>query len=236
VLATFTSIKGVNFDDATSAILDVSQALGQDLQSSTIQIGKALNDPINGITALSRVGVSFTDQQKEQIKAMQDVGDMAGAQQVILAELNKEFGGSAAAAVNTYAGQMKVLDEQFNDVKQSVGEALLPILTELGNAAVTYLVPAVQTMADSFENWIDSVDWVGLQSLIGGAFQSIGDTISGIDWNGIFASIGDAINVGHGDIERFADHLHYRLRCHHGAGRCILGSRRPCLESTRRCF
>lgn len=193
VLATFTAIKGVNFDSATSAILDVSQALGQDLKSTTIQVGKALNDPINGITALSRVGVSFTEQQKAQIKAMQEAGNVAGAQKVILAELNKEFGGSAAAAVDTYAGQMKVLDEQFKDVKQSVGEALLPILKELGNAAVTYVVPAVQTMADAFVNFVDSVDWVGLQSLIGTTFQSISTSVTSVDWNGIFASIGDAI-------------------------------------------
>ena len=121
VLATFTNIAGPTFDNATQAILDVSQALGQDLQSSSIQLGKALNDPVNGITALTRVGVSFTEQQKEQVKALQESGDMAGAQALILEEMNRQFGGSAAAAVNTYTGQMTVLSEQFNNVKQSVG-------------------------------------------------------------------------------------------------------------------
>lgn len=195
VLATFTNIAGPTFDNATQAILDVSQALGQDLQSSSIQLGKALNDPVNGITALTRVGVSFTEQQKEQVKALQESGDMAGAQALILEEMNRQFGGSAAAAVNTYTGQMTVLSEQFNNVKQSVGEALLPILTQLGNFAVSHLVPAVEQVASAFTAWVESVDWVGLESLLGDVFTTLSDSITSVDWNGIFATISDAIGT-----------------------------------------
>src|SRR6266540_6473684 len=101
VLATFTSVrnevgKGNQiFDLSTKAALDMSVALGQDMKSSTIQLGKALNDPIKGITALRRVGVSFTEQQQDQIKAMVKSGDKLGAQKLILRELTTEFGGSA---------------------------------------------------------------------------------------------------------------------------------------------
>ena len=195
VLATFKEIKGVKFEEATSAILDMSQAMGMDLQSATVQVGKALNDPIGGISALSRVGVQFTDDQKAMIEEMVNLGDVAGAQEIILGELNSQFGGSAAAAVNTYAGQMKVLEEQFNDVKQGVGEALLPILQELGRFAVAYIVPAVQDMATAFKDWIDSVDWVGLQSLFESVFTGISDAITTVDWDSIFTSITDAIDI-----------------------------------------
>jgi phage-related minor tail protein len=95
LLLTFTGIGKDVFPRATETMLDMSQALGQDMKSSAVQLGKALNDPINGMTALSRVGVSFTDQQKEMITTMQEAGDVAGAQGVILDELSKEFGGSA---------------------------------------------------------------------------------------------------------------------------------------------
>lgn len=195
VLATFKEIKGVKFEEATSAILDMSQAMGMDLQSATIQVGKALNDPIAGIGALSRVGVQFTEDQKKMIEGMVKAGDVAGAQALILGELNSQFGGSAQAAVNTYAGQMKILEEQFNDAKQTVGEALLPILQELGGFAVRYVVPAVQDMAAAFKDWIDSVDWVGLQSLFEQVFGGIGNAVGGIDWNGIFTSITSAIDT-----------------------------------------
>jgi len=195
VLATFKEIQGVQFENATSAILDMSQAMGMDLQSATVQVGKALNDPIGGIGALSRVGVQFTEDQKAMIEEMVALGDVAGAQELILGELNSQFGGSAAAAVNTYAGRMKVLEEQFNDVKQGVGEALLPILSELGRFAIAYVVPAVEQMATAFTTWLNSVDWVGLMSLFETIFETISNAITSVDWDGIFASISTAIET-----------------------------------------
>lgn len=128
LLLTFTSIHQDVFPQAIQAILDMSTALGQDLQSSTIQVGKALQDPIRGLTALQRVGVQFTEQQREQVKAMVEAGDTAGAQKLILAELNKEFGGSAQADANTYAGSMKQLDNEWKNMKEQIGTALLPAL------------------------------------------------------------------------------------------------------------
>jgi len=195
VLATFKEIQGVQFENATSAILDMSQAMGMDLQSATVQVGKALNDPIGGIGALSRVGVQFTEDQKAMIEEMVALGDVAGAQELILGELNSQFGGSAATAVDTYAGRMKVLEEQFNDVKQGVGEALLPILSELGRFAIAYVVPAVEKMATAFTTWLNSVDWVGLMSLFETIFETISNAITSVDWDGIFASISTAIET-----------------------------------------
>jgi hypothetical protein len=71
--------------------------LGTDLKGSAVQLGKALNDPIAGVGALSRVGVTFTETQKDMIKTMVEAGNVAGAQTLILDELGKEFGGSAKA-------------------------------------------------------------------------------------------------------------------------------------------
>jgi hypothetical protein len=154
VLATFTQIKGTNFGDATSAILDVSQALGQDLQSTSIQVGKALNDPVAGIGALSRVGVTFSEDQKAMIKSLVETGNVAGAQQVIIAELNKEFGGSAAAAADTFAGRQARLAAQFDDVKQKVGDALLPVLGKLMDLFATKFMPYIEMGATALADLI----------------------------------------------------------------------------------
>ena len=189
VLATFTQIKGVNFGSATQAIADISQAMGTDLQSSALQVGKALNDPIAGISALSRVGVSFSDEQKSMIESLVKTGDMAGAQQVILNELNKEFGGSAAASMETYAGQQAALSAQFQDIQQTLGEALLPVLTRFGSYAQETLVPVITNLVLAFSNWISSVDWPGIISAIDSVYTSASNFISGIDWQGGLASI-----------------------------------------------
>jgi len=131
LLLTFTKIKGPQFEGATQAVLDMSTALGQDLQSSAIQVGKALNDPINGMTALRRVGVSFTEDQIKQVKAMVAAGDTMGAQKLILQELNTEFGGSAAKAADTFGGRMARLKNAVGEVQERIGMALLPVLTNL---------------------------------------------------------------------------------------------------------
>jgi hypothetical protein len=195
VLATFTQIQGTNFGGATQAILDISQAMGTDLQSSALQVGKALNDPIAGISALSRVGVSFTDSQKAMIEAMVETGDVAGAQQIILAELNKEFGGSAAAAVDTYAGQQALLAAQFADIQQTLGEALLPVLVRFGSYASEVLVPIIGDLVTQFSNFITSVDWPGIISAIDELYLSSDAFITGIDWQGTLASIQAGFNT-----------------------------------------
>src|SRR5688572_6484355 len=103
VLLTFTRVKdqvGAGndvFTRTTAAALDMSAALGGDLQGSVLQLGKALNDPVAGMSALTRSGVSFTEQQKDQIKTLAESGDLLGAQKIILAEVNQEFAGAAAA-------------------------------------------------------------------------------------------------------------------------------------------
>lgn len=131
VLATFTQIKGEVFTNAVPAILDLSTKMGQDLKSSAVQVGKALNDPIAGITALRRVGVSFTASQKSVIESLVQTGQVAEAQKLILAELNKEFGGSAEAAAAAGTGPWKQLQNQFGDVREEVGELALSIGKDL---------------------------------------------------------------------------------------------------------
>src|SRR3989304_9647495 len=79
LLLTFTNIKGATFQQATDVVLNMSTALGQDLKSSAIQVGKALQDPILGVTALRRVGVNFNKDQQEVIKSLVETGKAAGA-------------------------------------------------------------------------------------------------------------------------------------------------------------
>lgn len=130
MLLTFTNIGKDVFPQTTQTVLDMSVALGQDLKSSSIQVGKALNDPIDGISALSRVGVKFTDQQKKMIETMVNAGDTMGAQKVILEELAKEFGGSASAEAQTFGGQIKQINELIGEFNQAVGESLMPLLKD----------------------------------------------------------------------------------------------------------
>jgi len=189
ILATFTKIKGPVFADATQTILDMSTALGGDLQGTAMQVGKALNDPIGGVTALTRVGVAFTDQQKEQIKALTESGDVIGAQKIILNELATEFGGSAAASVQTFSGQMIVLQEQAGAAFEQIGTALLPVLVRFGTWAGETLVPILSDVALSFANWVSGVNWDSIFTALNDLYSVAYDFVSGIDWAGIVATL-----------------------------------------------
>lgn len=116
LLLTFTKIGRDVFPQATETVLNMSQALGQDLKSSAVQLGKALNDPIQGVTALQRVGVSFTDTQKDLIKSLVETGRQSEAQKLILAELETEFGNSARAARDTLGGALQGLKNDFENL------------------------------------------------------------------------------------------------------------------------
>ena len=148
MLLTFTNIHKDVFPKATQTALDMSVALKQDATQSSIMLGKALSDPIHGITALQRVGVTFDDKQKELIKTYVAHGQTAKAQGVILAELQKEFGGSAEAAGQANGG-IKILTAQWDNMKQSIGEALIPVLIQLGSLFMPLIQQLAKTLPDA---------------------------------------------------------------------------------------
>lgn len=124
VLLTFTRVGREVFPQASAAILDMATRLNMDLKSATIQVGKALNDPIKGITSLTRAGVQFSSAQKDMIKTLVDSGRGIEAQKIILKELETQFGGSAAAARNTLGGALEALSNKFGDLLEVTGGPL----------------------------------------------------------------------------------------------------------------
>lgn len=116
MLLTFTQIGGETFPRAQEAILDVATAMGTDLRAATIQVGKALNDPVRGVTALAESGIQFTDAQRDMIKEMVETNRVAEAQALILNELEVQFGGSARAARDTLGGSLASLRNAFGDL------------------------------------------------------------------------------------------------------------------------
>jgi phage-related protein len=203
MLLTFTNITA-KLPDTTQVMLDMAQALGTDAGGAAVQLGKALNNPIEGVSALTKVGVTFTKEQKEQIKAMQLAGDMAGAQAVILAELNKEFGGSAAAAAKADGGMAQFTDS-MGELAESVGAQVLPALngmmawlnspeiqagieslvdglvnglgaafTWLSDTAIPAIVTPIMNAAHAFNLWSN---FTGIAGGIQAALQSIGESV-----------------------------------------------------------
>jgi hypothetical protein len=132
-LLTFGNVAGDAFDRAQQAAVDLATRMGTDLQSATIMIGKALNAPADGLAALRRVGIQFTDDQQAMIEQMVAVGDTAGAQAVMLAELERQFGGSAQAAREN-AAPMERMRLALAGLAGEIGSILLPIIDRVASA------------------------------------------------------------------------------------------------------
>lgn len=139
LLLTFKNIGKDVFPRVTEVMLDMSAAMGTGLKESAIQLGKALNDPKVGLTALQRVGITFTEAQKEQIKTMQELGDVAGAQKIILKELESQFGGIARTTAKG-TGAFIQLKNIVGDLVEDLGRELAPTFIDVAQEAKEFFL------------------------------------------------------------------------------------------------
>ena len=211
LLLTFTKISNSGpdkiFDRATRATLDLSVALGKDMGSSAMMVGKALNDPVKGVSALGRAGVQFTASQKETIKSLVETGRVADAQKMILRELETQVGGSARAFGETTPGQVAKAQRAFEDLTQGVvtavaplAAAVLPGLTAAINGTVSFFqanFPRIQAVAMQVWNWF-SVNLLPTFREIGTGIASIVVSIVGIFrtyWPQIMSVVGPYVRA-----------------------------------------
>jgi len=118
---------GGAFDRATQLTLDMASAGFGSVTDNAKQLGKALNDPIAGLTALRRSGIQFTEAQQDQIRTLVESGQVLEAQNLILQEIENQVGGTAEATANS-TDKMKVA---FSQASESIGMALLPAVEAL---------------------------------------------------------------------------------------------------------
>ena len=118
---------GGAMDRATLAAIDLAAAGFGEAEQNAVQLGKALQDPVKGITALARSGVTFTEQEKEKIAVLVESGKVLEAQDLILSAIETQVGGTAEATA-TGSAKMSVA---FGEMAESIGKALLPLVEKL---------------------------------------------------------------------------------------------------------
>jgi hypothetical protein len=131
------------FDRAVITAQDLGNVFGS-ADAAAMQLGKALSDPVKGITALRRAGINFTEQQKEQIKTLVESGDVLGAQKLILAEIESQVGGTAAASATGF-DRMRVA---LGNVAEEFGAILIPYIEKFANFVIQKVVPYLNKLAD----------------------------------------------------------------------------------------
>lgn len=166
-LLTFTNIAGEQFGRTQQAALDLATRLDGDLKSASIQLGKALNDPVANLSALSRSGIQFSKEQKATIDALVKTNRLAEAQTIILDELEKQYGGSAAAAAKAGKGSLTQLGNILGDVTEDFGRLILE--------GIQPFIDKVKSIALSIQGFDDSTKKMII--VIGGFAAALGPAI-----------------------------------------------------------
>ena len=132
--ALLTSFKNIGIDSygrVAETAADLAQINQVDLKSSFLQLAKALSDPTRGLTALSRSGVIFTDQQREMILELHNSGQQMKAQAEILRIVEGSYKGAARAAATGLAGAFDTLGQKVRDFNEALGGAAEPFMEPL---------------------------------------------------------------------------------------------------------
>jgi phage-related protein len=154
VLLTFKSIRNELgegnqvFNRAVAVGQDLAALMGGDLQGSMVMLGKALEDPIQGVSALRRVGVGLSEQQTDLIKTMMDANDVVGAQKIVLEALESQVGGTAAEMAQTVGGQMRKAFNDLGDAMERIGQVFDPVRARLASG-LSDLAMRFQALPDS---------------------------------------------------------------------------------------
>jgi phage-related protein len=137
---------GGNFERSTKAAIDLGAAGFGTAELNAVALGKALNDPIKGISALSRNGITFTESEKDRIKVLVESNKVGEAQNMILKAIETQVGGTAEATANA-TDKMRV---GFTQVTEKVGLALLPVFEKLTNFVIDQIFPAFDKIGAQF--------------------------------------------------------------------------------------
>ena len=201
-LLTFTNIAGQQFARTQQAALNLATRLDGDLKSASIQLGKALNDPIANLSALSRSGIQFSEEQKAIIKSLAKTNKLAEAQTIILDELEKQYGGAAEAAAEAGLGPFQQLQNSLSDVSEEFGKLIVENIEPFKKLLLD-VIKVLRSLTDEQKKAI--VKFAGYAAVIGPVVVVLGSLISSLSiviplvlkfvaaFNPITAAIGAAV-------------------------------------------
>jgi len=173
-IATFNKVSDASarmagiFDRATQAAFDMASAGFGEADQNAVQLGKALQDPVNGINALRRSGITFSDAEKKKIKILVESNKTLEAQKIVLAAVEKQVGGVAKAT----ADPVQVMQTAWSEVTEEIGKKLMPYVQQFA-AWLTTFIPMVINWVDANSKLITTIAAVGAALLVVGTVSKI---------------------------------------------------------------
>lgn len=201
VMLTFRHISTTTFPQAMKASADLAAMWGMDLTSAARMVGRALDAPGEGLGMLTRLGVRFTDQQKELLQQLTSTGRGAEAQAMILDILSSKFGGTAQAMAETYTGHLERMRIKFGNLKEEIGAHVIPMLDmfverlsrgmDSGGGFIGFVTRQLDEFTEQTEGALKQLDLFGMQlSAIGDFARSVASVFVNY-WRNAIGIVGD---------------------------------------------
>ena len=184
-LASTADEAGGAFDRATLAAFDLAAAGFGSAETNAIQLGKALQDPIKGLTALRRAGVTFTESEKARITQLVQSNKMLEAQDLILTAIEQQVGGTAAATA-TSSQKMTIA---LGEVTEQIGQALLPAFEDIATTGVDAITEMLDPTTELGTEFTETATAAGI------FFQQIADGFASFSEDGGFKVVFDFLET-----------------------------------------
>jgi hypothetical protein len=211
-LLTFKSVGKDAFETTLMLAQDLAEAGFGTVTTNAVQLGKALEDPVKGLTALTRSGVTFTEEQQNVIRVLKETGRTAEAQRLILEAVAGQVGGTAKAIGGGLSGAVDLVNKRFTDLKEQLGAAVLPVFQRFNElVAETYkrltddgtvgrfgeaIAKGFQAALDWARAFLAEVDFKALADQAASAADQIGETFTRVgEWA---TNAGDSVKLAYG--------------------------------------
>jgi translation initiation factor 1 (eIF-1/SUI1) len=169
--------KSVTKAQKLSAIaFDLAAAKGKPLAAVTKAIEQALG---GNMVALAKLAPEYRDMIKN-----------GASFEEIMKKVAEATGGAAAGAADTAAGKMKRLKIRFDELKETVGYALLPVLGTLLDFIMDKIIPAFESLGGLIGDFGKTMKADGVSKAVGKSFGKVGDYLK----NDALPAIADALN------------------------------------------
>ena len=132
-LLKFVRVQGEVFERAQTNAVDLAQVMGGDLAGATNLLGKALDNPIKGITLLNKAGIGLSEATQKQIKDAVQSNDIYKAQNIILGEVEGRVKGVASAIQNSDLKNLRAAAVAWSNFKEQVGGAIVSLANSFFN-------------------------------------------------------------------------------------------------------
>jgi hypothetical protein len=164
-------LTGKQVQKLTPLVADLAQVQGTDLVTAGTNLGRAM---LGNTRALKALGISYTA-----------TGNKAKDYRNVVDLINKKVGGESAKASQTAATKLAILDNQWGELKETVGQAVMPAVVKLADVAG----PAIDNIGDAVERNLPQIQQTFDD--VWGAAKRFGGALKGI-WDG-FSSMPDGV-------------------------------------------